>query len=210
MFIDWVDIISPQIVSRVTQTTPDTSQTPSRHPTDTPKYGTFWSIRGNWEKRTQLFQNESNLMLSMACTSYPPRQYPESLRQPPDTSQTLSRHPKIWHILTNPRQLGEEEPADKNESNWIFINYLHTTATMSTPLPTVSTVTQTTPRHLSGTPRHLGEQQPADRNYSNWICYQLILHHRNPPSLLPPNPPSIQSHSDTSPTPPRHFADTPK
>ena len=31
--------------------------------------------------------------LSIACISYPPRQYPESLRQPPDTSQTPSRHP---------------------------------------------------------------------------------------------------------------------
>ena len=151
MFIDWVDIISPQIVSRVTQPTPrhlpDTFQTPYRHPK-------IWHILINPRqlgKRTQLFQNESNLMLSMACTSYPPRQYPESLRQPPDTSQTLSRHPKIVHILTNPRQLGEEEPADKNESNWIFINYLHTTATMSTPLPTVSTVTQTTPLHLPDT-----------------------------------------------------------
>jgi len=30
---------------------PDTSQTPSRHPTDTPKYGTFWPIRGNCDKK---------------------------------------------------------------------------------------------------------------------------------------------------------------
>ena len=41
----------------------------------------------------------------------PPRQCPESLRQPPDTSQTPYKHPKIWHILTNQRQLGEKEAA---------------------------------------------------------------------------------------------------
>ena len=54
MFIDWVDIISPQIVSRVTQTTP---------------------------------------------------------RHLPDTFQTTYRHPKIWHTMINPRQLGEKEAA---------------------------------------------------------------------------------------------------
>ena len=41
----------------------------------------------------------------------PPRQCPESLRQPPDTSQTPYKHPKLWHILTNQRQLGEKEAA---------------------------------------------------------------------------------------------------
>ena len=41
----------------------------------------------------------------------PPRQCPESLRQPPATSQTPYKHPKIWHILTNQRQLGEKEAA---------------------------------------------------------------------------------------------------
>ena len=54
--------------------------------------------------------------LSIACISYPPRQYPESLRQPPDTSQTPSRHPKIRHILTNPRQLGDKESAIVDQS----------------------------------------------------------------------------------------------
>ena len=54
--------------------------------------------------------------LSIACISYPPRQYPESLRQPPDTSQTPSRHPKIRHMLTNPRQLGYKKPASIDQS----------------------------------------------------------------------------------------------
>ena len=73
---------------------PDTSQTPSRHPTDTP---TFWIIRGNWEKRKRLMYMSQIECLSIACTSYPPRQCPESLRQPqapprhlPDTLQTPS------------------------------------------------------------------------------------------------------------------------
>ena len=47
----------------------------------------------------------------------PPRQYPESLRQPPDTSQKLSRQPSDI-----PRHLGEKEPADQNYSNWICVN----------------------------------------------------------------------------------------
>ena len=83
---------TPQTVSKVTQTTPrhlpDTSQTPSRHPTDTPKYGTFWPISGNWEKRNKLMKMSQIGCLSIACKSYPPRQYPESLKQP----QTPPRH----------------------------------------------------------------------------------------------------------------------
>ena len=85
---------------------PDTSQIHSRHPTDTPKYGTFWPIRDNWEKRKQLLKICLNGCLSIACISYPSRQYPEPFRQPPDTFQTPYRHPKR-HIFTHPRQLGE-------------------------------------------------------------------------------------------------------
>ena len=47
----------------------------------------------------------------------PLRQYPESLRQQPDTSQTLSRQPSDI-----PRHLGEKKPADQNYSNWIYVN----------------------------------------------------------------------------------------
>ena len=90
---------------------PVTSQAPSRHPTDTPIYATFWPIQGNREKRKKLIKMSLTRCLSIACISYPPRQYPESLRQPPDTSQTPSRHPKIRHMLTNPRQLGYKKPA---------------------------------------------------------------------------------------------------
>ena len=72
---------------------PDSSQTPSRHPSDTPIYATFWPIRGNREKRKKLMKMSLIRCLSIACISYPPRQYPESPRQPSDTSQTPSRHP---------------------------------------------------------------------------------------------------------------------
>ena len=95
VFINCLHIISPQTVSRVTQTTPDTSQTPSRHPTDTLQYGTFWPIQGNWEKRNQLIYISLIGCLSIACTSYPPRQYPKLSKTPrhlSDTFQTTFRH----------------------------------------------------------------------------------------------------------------------
>ena len=74
---------------------PDTSQTPSRHPTDTPIYATFWPIRGNREKRKKKMKMSLIRCLSIACISYPPRQYPESLRHLPDTLRT----PQIRHIF---------------------------------------------------------------------------------------------------------------
>ena len=113
--------------------------------------------------------------LSIACTSYPPRQYLESLRQPTDTSQTPSRHHKIWHILTKPGRLGEKEAANnKNEYNLMFMDCLHINP------QTITRVTHTTPRHLSETSqtpsrhpsytaRQLGEREPADQNYSKLI-----------------------------------------
>ena len=99
---------TPQTVSKVTQTTPrhlpDTSQTPSRHPTDTPKYGTFWPIWGNWEKRNKLMKMNQIGCLLIACTSYPPRQYPGSHRQPQMPPRHFPDTPKygtFWPILGN-------------------------------------------------------------------------------------------------------------
>ena len=60
---------------------------------------------GHWEKLTQLIKMIQIQCLSIESTSYPPRQCPQSLRKPPDTVQTPYRQHKIWHILTNPRQL---------------------------------------------------------------------------------------------------------
>ena len=88
MFINCLHIIPSQTVSRVTQTTPrhipDTFQTPYRHL----KCGTFWPSRGNWEKMWQFIKMSLTGCLSIARTSFPPRQYPQSLRQPTDTPQT--------------------------------------------------------------------------------------------------------------------------
>ena len=67
-------------------------------------------------------------------------------RHLPDTFQTPYRHPKIWHVLTNPRQLGEKEDGIIDESNWMVINCLHIISPQA-----VSRVTQTTPRRLPDT-----------------------------------------------------------
>ena len=48
---------------------------------------------GHWEKMTQLIKMIQIWCLSIESTSYPPRQCPKSLRQPPDTSQTPFRLP---------------------------------------------------------------------------------------------------------------------
>ena len=90
----------------------DNPQTPSRHLPDTPEYNTLWPIRGYWEKRTQL--KKMRLIrcssIDFTCIFYQlishipplkPRQYPYSLKQPPNTSQTPYRHPKIWHFKSN-------------------------------------------------------------------------------------------------------------
>ena len=90
---NWFGIYRPQTQSWVCKTPtrhlPDTSQTPYRHPTDTPKYSTFWPIWGNWKKRNKLMKLSQIGCLSIASKSYPPRQTQANS----DTSQTSSRHP---------------------------------------------------------------------------------------------------------------------
>ena len=49
----------------------DNPQAPPRHLPDTP---IFWIIWGNWEKRKKLMYMSQIWCLSIACTSYPPRQ----------------------------------------------------------------------------------------------------------------------------------------
>ena len=51
MFINWVNVIRPILCPESLRQPTDNSHTPSRLPTDTTKYGTFWPIRGNWDKR---------------------------------------------------------------------------------------------------------------------------------------------------------------
>ena len=120
---------------------------------------------------TQLIISTGLIAIDLA--SIGPRHNPECARHPPDTFQTPYRHPNIWHVLTNPRQLGEKENGNKDESNWIVINCLHIISAQA-----VSRVTQATPRHLPDTfqapfrhpkygtfltnPRQLGDKKPAN------------------------------------------------
>ena len=134
-----------------------------------------------------------------------------------DTHQTPPRHlpdtlqtPQNMAVLTNPRQLGEKENGNIDESNWMVINCLHIISPQA-----VSRVTQTTPRHLPDTfqtpyrhpnngmfftnPRQLGDKKPANRDQSIG-CSSIAC------TSCPTD--SIQSHSDNPQTPPRHIPDT--
>ena len=125
-------IIPPQAVSRITQTTsrhlPDTFQTPSRRPTDTPSMAHYYQSKATRRQEPSYYKLVYWVFIN-CLHIIPPRQYPESLRQPPDTSQTLSRQPSDI-----PRHLGEEEPADQNYSYWIYVNQYHIT-----PSPDINT-----------------------------------------------------------------------
>ena len=140
----------------------------------------------------------------------PPRQYPESLRQPPDTSQTLSRQPSDI-----PRHLGEKEPADQNYSNQIFINNFTSYPSPPQATQTISRLIQTTQdnpqkssRHPTDTPKQetqwliQGHREKGNQpiktilNVPSLEFQQLIWHDNHPGS--------IQSHPDTLRTPFRH------
>ena len=86
--LDWYQLIRYYNTPRKYQEWLRQPQTSPRHLPDTPKYGTFWPIPDNWDKRKELFQICLNGCLSIACISHPSRQYPEPFRQP----QTPSRH----------------------------------------------------------------------------------------------------------------------
>ena len=47
VFINCLHFIPPRHYPESLTQPPDTSQTPSRHPSNTPKYSTFWPIQGN-------------------------------------------------------------------------------------------------------------------------------------------------------------------
>ena len=119
-----------------TSQTPHKSQTPYRRPTDTPQ---FWPIRGNWEKRNTLIKMSLIGCLLIACISHPPRHYPESLRQPPDTSHTPSRHPTdiLKHMI-------EVTSGPKLPLLDFYQLISHYTPCHPIPPQTISKVTQTT------------------------------------------------------------------
>ena len=119
----------------------------------------------------------------------------------PDTLQT----PRNVAVLTNPRQLGEKENGNTDESNCMVINCLHIISSQA-----VSRVTQTTPRHLPDTfqtpyrdhkygtyftnPRQLGDKKPLIQNFPLGV-YQLLAHH------------TPQTVSRVTQTTPRHLSD---
>ena len=56
MFMNCLHIIPPNHYPESLRQPPDTSQTPSKHPTDTPNLGKFWPSQGHWEKRKHLLR----------------------------------------------------------------------------------------------------------------------------------------------------------
>ena len=109
----------------------------------------------------------------IACTLYPPG----SIQSHPDNPQTPPRHlpdtlqtPQNTEILTDPRQLGENEPANKDLIvNWGFIiacTFYPPPRQYPDSLRQPPGTTQTLSRQSSDIPKHLGEKEPADQDYS--------------------------------------------
>ena len=76
---------------------PDTVQTPSRHPTDTPKFSTFWLWRKGNSLIWQLLFNCLWFiwhLYSPRHLPHTPRYDPDTHRHHPDTPQTQFRHPQ--------------------------------------------------------------------------------------------------------------------
>ena len=102
MFVNCIQLISPQALSRVTQTSPrhlpNTFQTPCRHL----KYGAFLPIQGNQETRTQLIQI-SLLGVYQLLACHTPQRVSRVTQTTPrhlsDTFQTPYRHHKYSTFL---------------------------------------------------------------------------------------------------------------
>ena len=111
MFINCLHIIPPNHNPESPRQPPDTSQTPSRHPTDTPNLGKFWLSQGHWEKRKQLLRMSLMGCLKSACTSYPS---PDSIQsQTPDTSHNPQS--QVWYIWPN----RDKDLFDENEKVFV-------------------------------------------------------------------------------------------
>ena len=95
LFTLWLTLIPPWQYPGGLTHPPDTIQTPSRQPQTPQNMAHFDQSKATVKKRNKLMQMSLIGCLFVSCTSHPLRQYPESLRQPPDISQTPSRHPKI-------------------------------------------------------------------------------------------------------------------
>ena len=107
----------PRQYPESSQTIPRPFQTPSRHLQDTPQTSKIWALFVHTIPvgvKQAANKNESNGMYINCLHIIPSNHNPESLRQPPDTYQTPSRHP--INIL---RHMGEKKSADQNFCIWI-------------------------------------------------------------------------------------------
>ena len=153
-------IIPPNHYPESLRQPPDTSQTPSKHPTDTPNLGKFWSSQGHWEKRKQLLRMSLMGCLISACIPFP-RYYPKS------TPRHLPKPTIKYDIFDQTETRIQLIKMNQFLFYWMFINCL-----LATPTPTLSRVTHATLRHLSDT-----FQTPQNTD-------QLISHHTPKPPPL--------------------------
>ena len=106
-FINWFGMITLQAVYRVTKTPsrhlPDTFQTPSRHLSDTFQTPPNLLMLALWRAllgKTVFKYNDIKGFFSTIMPSIQYRQYPESIRQHPETPQTLSRQYPITSVFS--------------------------------------------------------------------------------------------------------------
>ena len=121
----------------------------------------------------------------------PPRQYPDSIRQPKtpprnltDTLQTpqnrkLNGHSRVIERKGTSQLKQYSKFLHCMEFQQLIWHDNHPGSIRSDPdtLRTPFRHPTTHSRQPSDIPRHLGEKEPADQNYSNWICvnqYQII------------------------------------
>ena len=139
---------TPRQYPESSKTIPRPFQTPSRHLQDTPQTPKIWALFVHTIPvgvKQAANKNESNGMYINCLHIIPSNHNPESLRQPPDTSHTPSRHltdtpnlDKFWLFQGHWEQ---KEAAIKNESNGMFKKCLH--------------IIPFARYHLKSTPRHL-------------------------------------------------------
>ena len=143
MYINCLHIIPSNHNPESLRQPPETSHTPSRHLTDTPNLDKFWLSQGHWEQKEAAIKNESNGMFKKCLHIIPPNHNPESLRQPPDTSKTPSRHP------TDTPNLGKFWPS---QGHWEKRKQLLRMSLMgcliSACIPFPRYYPKSTPRHL--------------------------------------------------------------
>ena len=138
----------PRQYPESSQTIPRPFQTPSRHLQDTPQTPKIWALFVHTIPvgvKQAANKNESNGMYINCLHIIPSNHNPESLRQPPETSHTPSRHltdtPNLDKFWLSQGHWEQKEAAIKNESNGMFKKCLHI-------IPFARYYPKSTPRHL--------------------------------------------------------------